>query len=198
MDNKEPDTKGTKHKNSVYSYFKGLSLTWKHFVSGRKKNSAVGVEDSTYFSQTEGRVTIEYPSEQIPIPVNGRYRLHLETEDCIVCDQCARICPVNCITIEGIKTQDSLGLTSDGTKKKLYLPTFDIDMAKCCYCGLCTTVCPTECLTMTPVFDFSEFDRDLMNYHYGNLSPQEAILKRDEAYQLEVARKAAKAGGVTE
>jgi hypothetical protein len=51
---------------------------------------------------------------------------------------------------------------------------------------------------MTPVFDFSEFDRDLMNYHYGNLSPQEATLKRDEAYQLEVARKAAKAGGVTE
>ncbi|MEM9984173.1 MAG: 4Fe-4S binding protein, partial [Bacteroidota bacterium] len=106
--------------------------------------------------------------------------LHMEAEDCIVCDKCARICPVDCIDIEGIRATESLGYTSDGSNKRLHLAQFDIDMAKCCYCGLCTTVCPTECLTMTKVYDYSEFDiRDFI-YHYGILSPEEAEAKRQE------------------
>ena len=189
------------YRSSVVTVFRfwisslrtGLQLTFRHLLKSRKKVPALGISDERYFDAPEGRVTIEYPREQIPLPVNARYRLHMETEDCIVCDQCARICPVNCITIEGIKSTEPLGLTSDGTKKKIWLPTFDIDMAKCCYCGLCTTVCPTECLTMSPVYDFSEFDRDLMNYHFGNLSPEMAAAKRAEAEALETARKAAKA-----
>jgi NADH-quinone oxidoreductase subunit I len=176
----------------IRSFRLGFGLTWSHFKKGNKRQKPKGIADPDYFQQSEGLVTIQYPHEQIPVPDQGRYRLHMETEDCIVCDQCARICPVDCITIEGIKTTDDLGLTSDGTKKKLYLPTFDIDMAKCCYCGLCTTVCPTECLTMTKVYDFSETDRDAFIYHYGNLSPEEAKVKQQEAEALEEARKAAK------
>lgn len=174
----------------------GMRLTLRHFRQGFHRPKPVGISHPDYFNQAEGLVTIQYPQEQIPVPDQGRYRLHMETEDCIVCDQCARICPVDCITIEGIKTTDDLGLTSDGSKKKLYLPTFDIDMAKCCYCGLCTTVCPTECLTMTRVYDFSETDRDAFIYHYGNLSPDAAAHKRKEQEELEAARKAAKAAAI--
>lgn len=177
----------------IQSLHAGMRLTWKHFRKGFTRQKPVGIADEKYFHQSGGGVTIQYPQEQIPVPDQGRYRLHMETEDCIVCDQCARICPVDCITIEGIKTTDDLGLTSDGSKKKFYLPTFDIDMAKCCYCGLCTTVCPTECLTMTKVYDFSEADRDAFIYHYGNLDPASATQKQKELEELEAARKAAKA-----
>lgn len=181
----------------IRSLLGGMRLTFRHFRKGFRRHKPVGIADKNYFEQQNGLVTIQYPAEQIPVPDHGRYRLHMETEDCIVCDQCARICPVDCITIEGIKTTDDLGLTSDGSKKKLYLPTFDIDMAKCCYCGLCTTVCPTECLTMTKVYDFSETDRDQFTYHYGNLDPQTAEVKRKELEELEAARKAAKAAAAT-
>ncbi|MEM9982230.1 MAG: 4Fe-4S dicluster domain-containing protein, partial [Bacteroidota bacterium] len=125
----------------------------------------------------KGIVTLQYPFETLPIPDNGRYRLYNEIEDCIVCDKCAKICPVNCIDIEAIKATEEIGKTSDGTPKRLYAAKFDIDMAKCCYCGLCTTVCPTECLTMTKVYDYSEEKVEDMNYHFSDLSPEEALEK---------------------
>lgn len=157
----------------------GLRLTGRHLRTGGKKKTAIGIADPGYFRQTPGPVTIPYPSQAIPTPVHGRYRLHMEADDCIVCDKCARICPVDCITIEGFKATEDLGTTSDGSKKRIELATFDIDMAKCCFCGLCTTVCPTECLTMTPVYDYSEYDRDRMVYHFGLLSPEEEARKRN-------------------
>jgi hypothetical protein len=46
---------------------------------------------------------------------------------------------------------------------------------------------------MTKVYDFSETDRDAFIYHYGNLSPEQTIVKQKEWEQLEAARKAAKA-----
>jgi len=171
----------------------GMWLTLAHFGRWRTRRKPMGIADNSYFSQPDGLVTIQYPREQIPVPDTGRYRLYMETDDCIGCDQCARICPVDCITIEKIKATDDLGLTSDGSKKKFWLPTFDIDMAKCCYCGLCTIVCPTECIIMTKAYDYSEFDRENFVYHFGNLNPEQALAKQAELNELEAARKAAKA-----
>jgi NADH-quinone oxidoreductase subunit I len=171
----------------------GLSLTFKQFRKSLRRRVPEGVSESSYFQQQAMGVTIRYPDEKIPVPDVGRYRLYMETEDCIGCDQCARICPVDCITIEKIKSPDVIGLTSDGTKKRFYLPTFDIDMAKCCYCGLCTVVCPTECLVMTKVYDYSEYQRENLIYHFGNLTPEQAEVKRKEIEAIEAERKAAKA-----
>lgn len=162
----------------ISSLTKGLGLTFKHFLNARHKRTAIGVEDRNYFSQDKGIVTLEYPHEAIPVPDNGRYRLHNEIDDCIVCDLCAKICPVNCIEIDAIKATEEIGKTSDGTTKRLYAGTFNIDMAKCCYCGLCTTVCPTECLTMTKTYDYSEYDIRNMVYHFSDLSPEQAGQKK--------------------
>lgn len=169
----------------------GLLLTWRHFMQ-RTRRRVEPVSAAGYFGQAPGRVTIQYPQERLAVPDVGRYRLYMETEDCIGCDQCARICPVDCITIEKIKAVDDLGLTSDGSKKKFYLPTFDIDMAKCCYCGLCTVVCPTECITMTKTYDFAEYDRENFIYHFGNLSPEQAVARQAELEQFEQAKRTAK------
>jgi formate hydrogenlyase subunit 6/NADH:ubiquinone oxidoreductase subunit I len=183
---------------SIKSMAIGLRLTLKHFfVSiGVKRKPQVGVMDASYFMHKEGIVTNLYPHESIPVPDNGRYRLHNEVDDCIVCDLCAKVCPVNCIDIEPIKSPVEIGKTSDGSTKRIYAATFDIDMAKCCFCGLCTTVCPTECLTMTKTYDFSEYNVSNMVYHFAELSPAEGVLKREEMEILTAEEKAKKTAAV--
>lgn len=175
----------------ISSLYSGLKLTLKHFFNAVHKREPIGVEDNNYFKQDVGIVTLQYPRESFPVPDNGRYRLHNEIDDCIVCDLCAKICPVNCIEIEPVKSTEEIGKASDGTTKRIYAAKFDIDMAKCCYCGLCTTVCPTECLTMTKTYDFSEFDVSNMIYHFSNLSPEEG--KQKQLDYEEAQRKKAEA-----
>ena len=176
----------------IQSLLTALLLVWKHFKSAvfRKKN--LSIEDPAYFKQRDGVVTTLYPFESIPVPDNGRYRLHNEMEDCIVCDLCVKACPVDCIIIDPIKSSIEIGKTSDGSTRRIYAATFDIDMAKCCYCGLCTTVCPTESLTMTKAYDYSEYDIRNMVYNFADLSSEEAVVKRKEWDDAQLAKQAAK------
>ena len=120
-------------------------------------------------------VTIQYPDVKLKLPERARNRLYVNMDDCIGCDQCSMACPVNCITIETLKSTPDvdLGLTSVGTKKRLYVPVFDIDIAKCCYCGLCVYPCPTECIKMTDVYEFSEYERDKLIYNYATMTSAE-------------------------
>jgi NADH-quinone oxidoreductase subunit I len=177
-------------REGISSSWQGLKVSLKHIFEARKSRTPIGVADEKYFEQETGIVTLQYPYEAIPVPDNGRYRLHNEMEDCIVCDKCAEICPVNCIEIEPVKSTEEIRKTSDGHSVRLYAAKFDIDMAKCCFCGLCTTVCPTECLTMTKAYDFSEFELSNMNYHFSDLSPEQAEEKK-KVYEAQQAAKLA-------
>jgi NADH-quinone oxidoreductase subunit I len=179
-------------KEGIKSSLQGLRLSFRHIRQARKSRKPISVSNESYFEQETGIVTLQYPHEAIPVPDNGRYRLHNEMEDCIVCDKCAKVCPVDCIEIEPIKAVGEVGKTSDGSSIRLYAAKFDIDMAKCCFCGLCTTVCPTECLTMTKAYDFSEFEVEHMNYHFTNLSPEEAAEKRRLLEEFQKEKLAAK------
>lgn len=167
----------------------GFAVTVRHFFQAvfNKRRKSVGAADDNYFEQDKGIVTLQYPHESIPVPDNGRYRLHNEIDDCIVCDKCAKVCPVNCIDIEPVKSTEEIRKTSDGSSVRLYAAKFDIDMAKCMYCGLCTTVCPTECLTMTKTYDYSEFDIRNMNYKFSEMTPNEVDEKQKD---YEVAQEA--------
>ncbi|MDH5609965.1 MAG: 4Fe-4S dicluster domain-containing protein [Cyclobacteriaceae bacterium] len=173
-------------QNAMQTLSSGLKLTLAYLWDARHSRDPIGVEDPSYFDQDKGIATLQYPYESLPVPETGRYRLHNEIDDCIVCDKCAKICPVNCIDIEPVKAVEEIGKTSDGTTRRIYAAKFDIDMAKCCFCGLCTTVCPTECLTMTNVYDFSEFDvRDHL-YSFAEMSRQEI---REKRHALEAAER---------
>lgn len=165
---------------ALRSLRKGLSITIRHFISARISRRKEYVYDEDYFGQAKGTFTVQYPKEEIPVPDHGRYQLHNEIDDCIVCDKCAKICPVNCIDIEPIRSKEVYGKTSDGTPLRIYAAKFDIDMAKCCFCGLCTVVCPTECLTMTSDFDYSTTNILDHNFSFSKMTEQEIAQKRSE------------------
>ncbi|QKZ11417.1 4Fe-4S dicluster domain-containing protein [Spirosoma sp. KUDC1026] len=187
-------------KSGIRTTVKGLGLTLRHIRNATKRRTPEGVASDNYFDLQNGLVTLQYPHEQLPIPDNGRYRLRNEIDDCIVCDKCAKVCPVDCITIDAIKATEEVGRASDGSPIRLYAAKFDIDMAKCCYCGLCTAVCPTECLTMDKKFDYSEFELGKLTYQFAELTPAEADEKRALYEQFvrekEEAKAAAKADTV--
>ena len=139
-------------------------------------------------------VTIQYPDVKPPMPERARNRLFVNMDDCIGCDQCARACPVDCISIETLKStpDDSPGQTSQGKKKALWVTKFDIDIAKCCFCSLCVYPCPTECINMTKVYEFSEFDRNDLLYRFATLTPSEIEDKQKKFEEFTAAKEAEK------
>jgi formate hydrogenlyase subunit 6/NADH:ubiquinone oxidoreductase subunit I len=155
---------------AAQSLLKGLRITFSHISKSGKSVKASGIASANYFENQKGLITIQYPHVSLPVPDVGRYRLHNEIDDCIVCDKCAKVCPVDCIEIEAIKSPEEIGKTSDGTTKRIHAAKFNIDMGKCCFCGLCTTVCPTECITMTKTYDFSVFDIKAHDYAFAEMS----------------------------
>jgi len=162
----------------IYTVLVGMKVTWRHMFTPA--------------------VTIQYPDVKLKLPERARNRLYVNMDDCIGCDQCSMACPVDCITIETIKSTPDvdLGLTSVGTKKRLYVSRFDIDIAKCCYCGLCVPPCPTECIKMTDVYEFSEYNRKNLNYTFSVMTQAEidqAKMKLAAHEKVEAGRKAAAA-----
>ena len=155
----------------------GMKITWNHLFTPA--------------------VTIQYPDVRVKLPERARNRLFVNIDDCIGCDQCSAACPVDCITIQTVKSTPDvdLGLTSKGTKKRLYVPNFEIDIAKCCYCGLCVTPCPTECIKMTEVYEFSEYNRNSLIYQFATMTPAQTQEAKDKlaAYDKEQAAKKAAA-----
>ncbi|WP_373012962.1 4Fe-4S dicluster domain-containing protein [Mucilaginibacter sp.] len=178
--------------NGLTTAWKGLSLTIKHLFTSNSKREIVSVTDDNYFKKQNDTNTIQYPHQELPVPEVGRYQLDVEIDDCIVCDLCAKICPVDCIDIESIKATEVIGQTSDGSKKMLYAAKFDIDMAKCMYCGLCTIVCPTECIVMTNQYDRTVFELKDLTYEFSDMSPEDAAEKRILLEKQQAEKQAAK------
>jgi NADH-quinone oxidoreductase chain I len=172
--------------NSVVRYFRDIGKGFWTVLVGMR------VTIKHMFSHA---VTIQYPDARMPIPERGRYRLYVNMDDCIGCNQCGMACPVDCITIETVKSlpTEDLGVTSTGQKKRLWVTQFDIDFGKCCYCGLCVPPCPTECIYMTNIFEFSDYDRKNLIYSFVTLTPEEIEQKVKQAQEAEREAAAKKA-----
>jgi len=141
-------------REAVTSVSKGMGITFRAFLKSNGMRKQLGSVD-----YGAGPVTVSYPEVKDDIPLNSRNRLFNHVEGCIACNQCAVICPVECITID--------------SRKK----TADIDEALCCFCGLCTEVCPTECIVHTPEFEYSKYDRDKLTYDYLNFKDDNPLPK---------------------
>ncbi|WP_257669025.1 4Fe-4S binding protein [Parapedobacter tibetensis] len=171
---------------------KGLTITLGHLFGAHRSRKALDVRQGNYFVQQKGVTTVQFPKEKMPIPEVARYQLEVEMDDCIVCDLCAKSCPVDCIAIQSIRATDVIGKTSDGSVKRLYAAKFDIDMAKCMYCGLCTVVCPTECITMTDQYDRSTPKLADLTYAFSDMTAEEVEAKKQEWTKFQAEKEAAK------
>ena len=71
----------------------------------------------TFRQMLKPRVTHQYPYQYEferkdnyrEIPIGYRGQLHNRVEDCIVCNKCAQICPVDCIYIDSRKPSGGRG-----------------------------------------------------------------------------------------
>lgn len=113
--------------------------------------TGLGVSLKTLVSK---KVTYGYPDVPLQMPDRFRGIQHFDPEKCIVCNQCARICPTECITLTGKRNPDP------ESKQKLVIDTYDINFEICILCDLCTEVCPTEAIVMTSNFELATYSRD--------------------------------------
>jgi formate hydrogenlyase subunit 6/NADH:ubiquinone oxidoreductase subunit I len=168
--------------DGVYTVLVGMKITWAHlFVK---------------------KVTVQYPDEQYPIPDNARNRLQLIPDQCNGCNSCARACPVNCITVETLRVvpgdPENPKVLEDPENdhwlpRKLWVPRYDIDMAKCCFCSLCTTVCPSNAIQHTTDFEYSSYDRDDLIFKFSDMTPEKIADKKKMLEDHQAKEKAAKA-----
>lgn len=120
--------------HGVSSTAKGMRLTLRHFFTKP--------------------TTIQYPDpgEEPYFSPHERGLHEFEPERCIVCDLCAKACPVDCIRIESDPTRKS--------KAGKFLTVYEIDYAKCLFCSLCIDPCPVDCIHMGQQFDLAAFERE--------------------------------------
>ena len=132
----------------MINYFKEILVGFWSLLAGM----AVTIR---YF--TKPIVTVQYPREKIKMSPAYRGYPQLiidpetQTHRCIACEMCARICPSQLITVEGIKFP--------GEKQKR-ATKYIHEHYYCSLCGLCTEVCPTSALEYSDEYRLAGFHRE--------------------------------------
>lgn len=116
-----------------------------------------------YLLKPEEVTTVQYPLEMDEIPERHRGIHYLETDVCILCYQCGRACPVDCIEIEGTRLATAKGATGvyEGAKGA-FISKFTVDYSRCIFCNFCIEVCPVDCIHMGKEYDYSGYTRSEM------------------------------------
>ncbi len=97
--------------------------------------------------------------------------LRCQTQACVGCSLCARVCPDNCITVEK---------EDDGVTRKV--TRWDFKMEWCCFCGLCQDICPTQTLSCSAEYHTASRGRGTYEYDLERMlrdfdGPQEVQCK---------------------
>lgn len=95
-------------------------------------------------------VTMQYPDEKWTMPKNYRGLVACDTDACIACMLCVKACPIDCITVEGVKEEG---------KTKKTCTKYVVDYQKCLVCGLCTESCPPKAVFHSHLYETSVYDR---------------------------------------
>jgi len=152
----------------------------------------------------EPTITVQYPREKLEMYPRTRARLVNHIEECGYCLGCQKVCPVKIFTIKGVKASadEDLGTLPSGSKKKMHVIQFDIDMSKCLYCGLCVDACDEGSLRWEQPQEEVAFDKGTLYHEFSDFTREqrEAILKKEEerkaaAATARAAEAAAKGAG---
>lgn len=84
----------------------------------------------------------------------GIHRLNKDWEGrvkCVACYMCATACPSKCIKIEAGE--------APWDDRDKYPIKFEIDELRCIFCGFCEMACPENAINLTPVYEFSRYNR---------------------------------------
>src|SRR5690554_7639821 len=122
----------------------------------------MGITIRNFFSPT---VTIEYPEQQLDVPLGFRGLPVLLSDDegnlkCVSCELCVRACPVDCIELQAHR----------GPDRKKVLNVYNIDSTWCMYCGLCVEACPFDALAMSDQFELASYDLPSLVYNMDQLA----------------------------
>jgi len=103
-------------------------------------------------------ITLQYPTQKQPMTQRYRGLVDLYPSKCIMCYQCVKICPTNCLAVTHRETPE----------KKKELESFKYKAEFCCFCGLCAQVCPTSAIFMNKIYEIAisnrkELDIDLLD-----------------------------------
>jgi NADH-quinone oxidoreductase subunit I len=112
-------------------------LTYVRNIVDSVKTTVKGMQ-ITFRNLRRPEITVQYPKEECVIPKGYRGFHTLDQETCILCFQCAKICPVECIEMKADRVE----------KKFLAWEQFSVDYNKCLFCNLCVEVCPKDCIHM--------------------------------------------------
>ncbi len=142
----------------AWSLVVGLGVTGNHLF--RRRVTIFYPHETPDVSQWNG------PIELVTFPATG-------THDCIACKACERICPSDCIRVEGKRPEGS---------KKMRATKFVIDFSTCSLCGLCIDVCPTDTLRYSTRYDEAFYTRqDTFNDLLGPFGADPALAPRPPA-----------------
>lgn len=109
---------------------------------GRRKNKYVQLPSSFLIKNHRGYPVLKLLEED-------------EKLKCVGCGLCEKVCPTECISLEGNHKNSSLTV---GEAPK----SFNIELLKCTRCNLCSEVCPVEAIELSGSYDFySDVDKDV-------------------------------------
>jgi len=113
----------------IINLIKGLAVTFKYLISPA--------------------ITLQYPTKKQPMAERFRGLVDLDLNKCILCQQCAKICPTDCLLIT----------FEDSPEKKKKFKEFKYKIELCCFCGLCAQACPTAAIYMNKIYEIATFGR---------------------------------------
>ncbi len=119
----------------ILPLIKGLALTLKRFLN---PNTCV---------------TMQYPDERPKLSSRFRGLPELQIgkdgrEKCIACGLCAKVCPSQCIYVEG---------ASDEEAQRRYPKIYELNASRCIFCGFCEEACPARALMLRDTFELSSY-----------------------------------------
>ena len=129
-----------------------MNLARRVWLGARSLLIGLGVTAGHFFRRN---VTLQYPHQEPDVtrwggPIELVTFPETGTHDCIACNACVRVCPSDCIDVEGKRPEGV---------KKMRATLFTIDFSTCSLCGLCIDVCPTDTLKYSTRYDEAMYTR---------------------------------------